>query len=66
MRLSCADSGQSEGQRFMSEAELVEFIAHFERLTRWMLVDMPSFAEVLVDFKGDRSFKSLQYEAGAA
>lgn len=66
LRLSCADSGQSEGQRFMSEAELVEFIAHFERLTRWMLVDMPSFAEVLVDFNRDRSFKSLQYDAGAA
>ena len=66
LRLSCADSGSFEGQHFMSESELIEFIAHFERLTRWMLVDMPSFAEVLVDFNRDRSFVGLSYGEGAA
>ncbi len=64
--LSCADLRPSEGQHFMSESELIEFIAHFERLTRWMLVDMPSFAEVLVDFNRDRSFEGLSYGKGAA
>ena len=66
LHLSCADTGPSEGQHFMSESELIEFIAHFERLTRWMLVDMPSFAEVLVDFNRDRSFVGLSYGKGAA
>ena len=66
LRLSCADSGSSEGQHFMSESELIDFIAYFERLTRWMLVDMPSFAEVLVDFNRDRSFVGLSYGKGAA
>lgn len=65
LRLKCADSGSSEGQHFMSELELMDFIAHFERLTRWMLVDMPRFAEVLVDFNRDRSFKGLSYGEGA-
>ena len=33
----------------LDEAEVSHFVAHYERLTRWMLEDLPERADVLVD-----------------
>lgn len=59
LRASCEENGFDPNQHFMSKVELERFISHFERLTRWMLSDMPNFAEMILDFNIDRSFKSL-------
>ena len=37
----------TDGLRVMSEAEVARFIAHYERLTRWILQEMPGRADVL-------------------
>jgi len=43
--------GQQEAQRAvgsrMSEREIAEFVAHYERLTCWMLAEMPAIADVV-------------------
>ena len=33
----------------LDKAEVTHFVAHYERLTRWMLEDLPNRADVLVD-----------------
>ncbi|MDC3132135.1 hypothetical protein OA542_00160 [Opitutae bacterium] len=64
LRFECEALADGAKHHFMSEAELKHFIAHFERLTRWMLRDMPSFADVILDFNEDRSFKDLIIKNG--
>ena len=64
LRLQCESLADGAKHHFMSEAELRHFIAHFERLTRWMLTDMPSFADILLDFNEDRSFRGLKINDG--
>ncbi len=59
LRASCEENGFELNQHFMTKVELERFISHFERLTRWMLVDMSNFAEMVIDFNVDRSFKRL-------
>ena len=64
LRLLCESLADGAKHHFMSEAELKHFIDHFERLTRWMLKDMPSFADILLDFNEDRSFRDLKINNG--
>lgn len=64
LRLYCNPLRDGAKHHFMSEAELRYFIAHFERLTRWMLKDIPSFAEIILDFNEDRSFRDLMIKDG--
>jgi D-glycerate 3-kinase len=64
LRSQCELLTDGAKHHFMSEAELRYFIAHFERLTRWMLKDMPSFAELILDFNEDRSYKNLMIKDG--
>jgi D-glycerate 3-kinase len=45
--------------QFMTRESLKDFIAHYERLTRWMLQTMPSYADIILSFNADRSLKSL-------
>ena len=55
----CEQNKSDEDQSFMSKSELHFFISHYERLTKWMLQDIPIFADVILDFNEDRSFKKL-------
>ena len=64
LRLQCESLADGAKHHFMSEAELRHFIAHFERLTRWMLKDMPSFADIILDFNEDRSYGGLKINDG--
>ena len=38
----------------MDEAALDRFLMHYERLTRWMLEEMPSRADVLIPIGQDQ------------
>ena len=38
----------ADASRAMSDAEVAAFIAHYERLTRWILKEMPGRADVVV------------------
>ena len=41
--------------RGMSDAELTRFVAHYERLTRWILSEMPDRANVVFPLAADRT-----------
>jgi len=43
-----ADLRSSGGERVMSQTEVRRFIQHYERLTRWILEEMPARADVVV------------------
>lgn len=44
---------QSYGRRSMSPSEVERFIMHYERLTRWMLQEMPHRADILIPVGDD-------------
>ncbi len=48
-------------QRFMDKDALEYFISHFERLTKWMLEEMPSRSNVVVDFNPDHSISAVNF-----
>ena len=41
----------SKGSRVMSDEEIIRFISHYERLTRWMWELFPERADVLIQLK---------------
>jgi D-glycerate 3-kinase len=50
---------QRRGQG-MAQAALARFIAHYERLTRHMLGDMPQRADLLLRLDGDRAVREIR------
>ena len=52
---------QTGGQRVMSEDEVREFISYYERLTRWMLEEMPGRADVIVHLNEHHRIQTTQY-----
>ena len=45
---------RAEGRGGMAEAEIARFVAHYERLTRWILAEMPARADWLVALDAER------------
>ena len=50
-----AERRRPRGPATMTDAEIVEFLAHYERLSRWIDVEMPSRADLVVHLADDRS-----------
>jgi D-glycerate 3-kinase len=48
LRWRAEQETQIEPARRMTEAELTRFVAHYERLTRWMCIDLPPRADLTV------------------
>lgn len=44
----------------MSDEQVARFVEHFERLTRWMLHEMPTRADVLVTVEDDHRISSVE------
>ncbi len=49
-----ARNPQEGGAGGMSEAEIARFVAHYERLTRWILAEMPARADWVVTLDAER------------
>jgi len=43
-----AEGGLTGGRKLMSEDDLRVFLAHYQRLTQWILAEMPRRADILV------------------
>jgi D-glycerate 3-kinase len=50
----------------MSDAQLAVFIQHYERITRWMLRDLPARADVLVGLGPDRAVRRVRLSPSAS
>lgn len=46
---------RGDGVRIMDDAAVTEFVSHYERLTRHILNEMPSRADLVLQLAGDRS-----------
>lgn len=49
------------GGRAMDDAQVGRFIAHYERLTRWILVEMPARADIVLAMDADRRIGAMQF-----
>jgi len=47
----------------MDKAALVQFVAHYERLTRWMLEEMPGRADICIDIGPDQAPVAMRKQA---
>jgi D-glycerate 3-kinase len=47
----------------MHKRELVAFIMHYERLTRWMLKEMPRRADILLPLARDQHIRAVRIRA---
>jgi D-glycerate 3-kinase len=45
--------------RVMSSGQIERFIAHYERLTRWMLQEMPARSDILLQLERDHSIAKI-------
>jgi D-glycerate 3-kinase len=46
----------------MSDEALIRFIQHYERVTRWMDVEMPARADAVIALEADRSLRDLAFK----
>jgi D-glycerate 3-kinase len=58
-RLAERLEAQGRGERVMDEAALRRFIAHYERLTRWILQEMPGRADIVVRLGPDHEIEEV-------
>jgi D-glycerate 3-kinase len=56
---------RGEAGQTMTRQEIVVFISHYERLTRWMIEDMPSTADVCVYLNNDHGIADVAYREDA-
>ncbi|HLY06400.1 MAG TPA: hypothetical protein VKR31_11695 [Rhizomicrobium sp.] len=50
----------SHGDAAMNRKELETFIMHYERLTRWMLKEMPGRADILLPLGSDQDIRAVE------
>lgn len=55
---------RAKGRGAMSEAEVARFVRFFERLTRWMLAEMPERADWVVEVGSDHRLAGLKARGG--
>lgn len=58
--LAAQIQNQTARLRLMDEAQLRRFIQHYERLTRWMLEEMPARADVVLHLGEDHQIHRIQ------
>jgi D-glycerate 3-kinase len=55
LRAQTLATNQSGTSRVMTDAELVRFIQHYERLTRHILIEMPGRADLVIHLTAERA-----------
>jgi len=46
----------------MNKAKLQEFIQHYEKLTKWMMLTMPTKADILIKIDSNQKIKKLLFK----
>lgn len=58
--------GGAPGAAIMDELQLQRFVSHFERLTRWMLEEMPGRADLVLELDGEHRIEGIRLNDTAA
>ena len=53
------DKSGLKGSRVMSDEEVIRFISHYERLTRWMWDVFPKRADILIQLEKNHVVKEM-------
>jgi len=64
-KLAARASGQ-ESNRIMNAEQIRRFIMHYERLTRWMLEEMPQRADLVMTLNADHCIESVAASGNAS
>jgi D-glycerate 3-kinase len=54
-----AGAGASAGRAVMSDAEVGQFVQHYERISRYMLAEVPSRADAVLELDGEHGYASI-------
>ncbi len=46
----------------MNKVKLQEFIQHYEKLTKWMMLTMPTKADILIKINSNQKIKKLIFK----
>ncbi len=52
--------------RGMTDAEIARFVQHYERLTRWLLAELPPRADMVVELDADRGITGVRISGDLA
>ncbi len=56
------NASKSNNKNFMNKAKLQEFIQHYEKLTKWMMLTMPTKADILIKIDINQKIKKLLFK----
>ncbi len=57
-----SNASKSNNKNIMNKAELKEFIQHYEKLTKWMMLTMPNQADILIKIDSNQKIKKLLFK----
>ena len=56
------NASKSNNKNFMNKVKLKEFIQHYEKLTRWMMLTMPNQADILIKINSNQKITKLLFK----
>ena len=57
------NASNSDNKNIMNKAKLKEFIQHYEKLTKWMMLTMPNQADILIKINSNQKIKKLLFKS---
>jgi len=55
-------ASKSNKKNYMNKVKLQEFIQHYEKLTKWMMLTMPNQADILIKIDSNQKIKKLLFK----
>ena len=56
------NASNSNNKNIMNKEKLKEFIQHYEKLTKWMMLTMPNQADILIKINSNQKIKKLLFK----
>ena len=57
------NASNSDNKNIMNKEKLKEFIQHYEKLTKWMMLTMPNQADILIKINSNQKIKKLLFKS---
>ena len=57
-----SNASKSNNKNVMNKVKLQEFIQHYEKLTKWMMLTMPNQADILIKINSNQKIKKLLFK----
>ena len=57
------NASKSNNKNFMNKENLIKFIQHYEKLTKWMMQTMPIKTDILIKIDSNQKIKKLLFKS---